>query len=57
MPFDLTVTASIGASTGELITDQQWKALYKAADRALFEAKAAGRDRSRLAVGGWAIAA
>ena len=57
MPFDLTVTASIGASTGELITDQQWKALYKPADRALFEAKAAGRDRSRLAVGGWAIAA
>ena len=50
MPFDLSVTASIGACTGPLIRDVDWKALYRQADRALFEAKAAGRDRARNAV-------
>ncbi len=45
MPFDLTVTASIGASTGPLMKEADWKALYRGADRALFEAKADGRDR------------
>ena len=47
MPFDLAVTISVGACAGPLITDPDWKALYRAADRALFDAKAAGRDRAR----------
>lgn len=47
MPFDLAVTISIGVSTGTLASDIDWKALYRRADRALFEAKAAGRDRVR----------
>lgn len=49
MPFDLTVTASIGACTGPLVTEPDWKAMYRRADRALFDAKQAGRDRARLA--------
>ena len=47
MPFDLKVTASIGACTGPLMDESDWKALYRGADRALFEAKADGRDRVR----------
>lgn len=47
MPFDLTVTASIGASTGPLNTEIDWKKLYRRADRALFAAKSDGRDRVR----------
>ena len=47
MPFDLTVTSSIGTCTGALSSEADWKALYRNADRALFEAKTAGRDRSR----------
>jgi diguanylate cyclase (GGDEF)-like protein len=47
MPFDLKVTASIGACTGTLADDKDWKALYRAADIALFDAKSAGRDRAR----------
>ncbi len=47
MPFDLTITASIGTCSGALATDLDWKALYRCADAALFEAKAAGRDRAR----------
>lgn len=50
MPFDLHVTASIGACDGRLGSESAWKALYRAADRALFEAKAAGRDRARLSL-------
>lgn len=50
MPFDLQVTASIGACIGPLVTDRDWKALYRGADSALFEAKSAGRDRARAAV-------
>ena len=49
MPFDLPVTASIGTATGPLANEKQWKALYRAADRALFAAKAAGRDRAKAA--------
>ncbi len=45
MPFDLTVTASIGASTGPLLSEIDWKKLYRRADRALFAAKTEGRDR------------
>lgn len=47
MPYDLSVTASIGSCVGELRTEIDWKAMYRCADRALFEAKAAGRDRAR----------
>jgi len=47
MPYDLSVTASIGVSRGALTSEPQWKALYRDGDRALFEAKAAGRDRAR----------
>ncbi|WP_079246979.1 diguanylate cyclase [Sphingomonas turrisvirgatae] len=49
MPFDLRVTASVGTATGPLLDEPDWKALYRAADAALFAAKAAGRDRVRAA--------
>ncbi|RIA37801.1 diguanylate cyclase (GGDEF)-like protein [Hephaestia caeni] len=49
MPFDLTVTASIGGSVGPLLTEPDWKQLYRAADRALLDAKSDGRDRARAA--------
>ena len=49
MPFDIVVTASIGACTGPLLYEKDWKLLYNCADRALFAAKAAGRDRAREA--------
>ena len=49
MPFDLTVTTSIGACTGPMANEPDWKAMYRRADRALFEAKQAGRDRARFA--------
>ena len=51
MPFDITVTASIGTCTGPLAREVDWKTLYRQADRALFAAKAAGRDRARDAAG------
>lgn len=47
MPFDLSVTASIGICTGPLRTETDWKRLYRQADRALYEAKTLGRDRAR----------
>ena len=47
MPFDLSVTVSIGTCSGPLTREVDWKMLYRQADRALFEAKAAGRDRAR----------
>jgi diguanylate cyclase (GGDEF)-like protein len=49
MPFDMQVTASIGSCTGPLTTEPEWKALYRGADKALFQAKSAGRDRVRAA--------
>ncbi|WP_237709179.1 sensor domain-containing diguanylate cyclase [Sphingomonas elodea] len=50
MPFDLTITASIGTCTGTLASEVDWKALYRCADTALFDAKAAGRDRARVSL-------
>jgi diguanylate cyclase (GGDEF)-like protein len=50
MPFDLTVTASIGTCTGPLGREGEWKALYRGADRALYDAKSSGRDRARKAL-------
>lgn len=47
MPFDLCVTASVGTCTGPLASERDWQRMYRTADRALFEAKAAGRDRAR----------
>ncbi|WP_254602657.1 GGDEF domain-containing protein [Sphingomonas bacterium] len=47
MPYDMTVTSSIGSCTGPLMRETDWKRLYREADRALFAAKAAGRDRAR----------
>jgi len=49
MPFDLSVTASIGACAGPTTSEPDWKAMYRRADRALFDAKQAGRDRARFA--------
>ena len=49
MPFDLTVTSSIGVCNGPLATERDWKAMYRRADQALFDAKQAGRDRARFA--------
>ena len=47
MPYDLTVTASLGSCTGPIARETDWKRLYSLADRALFAAKTAGRDRAR----------
>lgn len=49
MPFDLTVTTSIGVCNGPLGDESDWKAMYRRADKALFDAKQAGRDRARFA--------
>lgn len=56
MPFDLAVTASIGACVGPLATELDWKRLYRCADGALYEAKAGGRDRARIIDGLAAVA-
>ncbi|ATY33328.1 sensor domain-containing diguanylate cyclase [Sphingomonas psychrotolerans] len=50
MPFDIQVTASIGTCRGTLNSEIEWKALYRIADSALFDAKSAGRDRVRHAL-------
>lgn len=47
MPFDLSVTASIGCCSGPLQSEIDWKNLYRRADRALYDAKAKGRDRAQ----------
>ena len=44
----LRITASIGVAEANLATADDWTALYKAADVALYEAKAAGRNRARI---------
>jgi diguanylate cyclase (GGDEF)-like protein len=50
MPFGLTVTCSLGACTGPMVSERAWQAMYRAADRALYDAKAAGRNRVRIGV-------
>jgi diguanylate cyclase (GGDEF)-like protein len=50
MPYDLRVTASIGSAHGPIASEREWKALYRAADQALFDAKSAGRDRAKTAL-------
>ena len=47
MPFDITVTVSLGTCTASLTSEIEWKSLYRRADEALFAAKDAGRDRVR----------
>lgn len=46
LPFDLRITTSIGICHGPLVDENDWKRLYRMADKALFQAKAAGRDRA-----------
>lgn len=50
LPFDLRITSSIGICHGPLTDDNDWKRLYRMADKALFQAKAAGRDRAGRAL-------
>lgn len=49
MPFDLTITVSVGAHAGALASEGDWAAMYRVADQALYAAKTAGRDRARVA--------
>ena len=46
LPFDLRITSSIGICHGPLTDENDWKRLYRMADKALFQAKASGRDRA-----------
>lgn len=50
LPFDLRITSSAGICHGPLADENDWKRLYRMADRALFQAKAAGRDRAGRAL-------
>ncbi|KQT34806.1 hypothetical protein ASG29_01195 [Sphingomonas sp. Leaf412] len=54
MPYDLTVTASLGSEAGSIVTEADWSRLYRRADQALLAAKQAGRDRVRHAPPGLA---
>ena len=45
LEFGMTVTASIGLAEGEIDCEDDWRALYRQADSALYRAKAEGRDR------------
>lgn len=49
MPFDLTVTVSLGSAIGPMEEETHWTRLYRRADEALYAAKRAGRDRARRA--------
>ncbi|MBU6265934.1 MAG: GGDEF domain-containing protein [Sphingomonadales bacterium] len=42
---DLRLTVSIGMATGAVRDEAQWRKLYRRADRALYAAKTAGRNR------------
>ena len=45
MPGGYRVTASVGLATRAICEEQDWIVLYRAADMALYKAKAQGRDR------------
>lgn len=45
MPGGYRITASIGIARRVICEEQDWKILYRAADMALYRAKAEGRDR------------
>ena len=45
MPGGYRVTASVGLATRSICEEQDWIVLYRAADMALYKAKAEGRDR------------
>ena len=49
MPYDLTITVSVGSHVGALEGEGDWTTLYRLADQALYAAKSAGRDRARAA--------
>jgi diguanylate cyclase (GGDEF)-like protein len=42
---EMTVTASVGVATSDTVEGNEWD-LYSAADKAMYQAKDAGRDRS-----------
>jgi diguanylate cyclase (GGDEF)-like protein len=45
MPGGYRITASVGLATRAICEEQDWIVLYRAADMALYRAKAEGRDR------------
>jgi diguanylate cyclase (GGDEF)-like protein len=45
MPGGYRITASVGIATRAICEEQDWIVLYRAADMALYRAKAEGRDR------------
>ena len=51
MPHGRTVTISIGIADGATATETAWRALYREADKALFEAKHLGRNRFQQSSG------
>ena len=46
MPMNWQVTVSVGFVDGKLISENDWRRLYRLADTALYRAKADGRDRA-----------
>ena len=46
MPHQLPVTASLGEADGTVEDEDEWIALYRSADVALYRAKSEGRDRA-----------
>lgn len=49
MPHGLRVTVSAGSACGRIGCEADWRALYRRADQALYQAKESGRDRLVLA--------
>lgn len=48
MPLGTRVTISIGIAEGQIATEQDWRALYRSADRALYRAKRDGGGCFRM---------
>ena len=46
MPQGAQVTVSIGYADGTIVSEEDWKRLYRLADSALYRAKSDGRDRA-----------